>query len=136
MRTRPYPSPLAERLGGLLQQQRQQHRLTQSEVAERSNLSLKYFGEIERGEANVTLDALERIAAALEWDPWSLFSNEATPISQSVHRLLVVELTGARQRLQAVIDWLLALDPTTPKQSQTAAVDAPGRAKVNRGGRS
>lgn len=104
---------LKERLGSVLQQQRQHHGFTQSELAERANLSLKYLGEVERGEANVTVDALERIAAALEWDPWELFNNERTPISQSVHQLLIAELTSARQRLQTVIDWLLALDPAT-----------------------
>jgi transcriptional regulator with XRE-family HTH domain len=113
----------------VLQQQRQHHGYTQSELAERANLSLKYLGEVERGEANVTVDALERIAAALEWDPWELFNNERTPISQSVHQLLIAELTGARQRLQTVIDWLLALDPAT-RPNVPAALDQrkPGEA--------
>jgi transcriptional regulator with XRE-family HTH domain len=95
----------------MLQQQRQHHGLTQFELAERANLSLKYLGEVERGEANVTVDALERIAEALEWDPWELFNTDRTPISESVHTLLVGELTSARQRMAMVIEWLTALDP-------------------------
>jgi transcriptional regulator with XRE-family HTH domain len=100
-------------LGTLLQARRHVCGYTQSELAERANLSLKYLGEVERGEANVTVDALERIAIALEWDPWELFSNERTPVSQGVHGLLVAELTAARDRLETVIDWLRAVDPAT-----------------------
>jgi transcriptional regulator with XRE-family HTH domain len=110
----------------VLQQQRQHHGYTQSELAERANLSLKYLGEVERGEANVTVDALDRIAAALEWDPWELFNNERTPISQSVHQLLIAELTSARQRLQTVIDWLLALDPATRPKVPASLERKPG----------
>jgi transcriptional regulator with XRE-family HTH domain len=134
-------STLKERLGQVLQEQRHRHGDTQAELAERANLSLKYLGEVERGEANVTVNALERIATALEWDPWELFSNERTPISQSVHQLLIAELTSARQRLQTVIDWLLAFNPAAQRQSDSDKRRAPENGKrrrvlPKRGGRS
>lgn len=102
---------LAQRLGALLQRRRRQLGLTQAELAERASLSLKYLGEVERGEANVTIDALDRIATALGWNPWSLFASATPPISQQVHQLLVSELSGAQHRLKTVVDWLLAIDP-------------------------
>lgn len=60
---------LARRLGALLQQQRQRLGLTQAIVAERAELSVKYLSAIERGEANATVNALDRLATVLEWDP-------------------------------------------------------------------
>jgi transcriptional regulator with XRE-family HTH domain len=43
--------------------------LTQAELAEHADLSLKYVGEIERDEANTTLEVLERLAAAVGCNP-------------------------------------------------------------------
>jgi transcriptional regulator with XRE-family HTH domain len=124
---------LAQRLGALLQRRRRQLGLTQAELAERANLSLKYLGEVERGEANVTVDALGRIAVALAWDPWSLFASATPAISQSVHQLLFAEVSGARNRLQTVVDWLVAIDPALrvpveiTEDESLAAVAQPGR---------
>lgn len=39
--------------------------LSQSELAELSNISVGYVGKIERGEANPSLDVYWRVAAAL-----------------------------------------------------------------------
>lgn len=102
---------LRVRLGAVLQRQRQRLGLTQAVLAERADLSLKYLGEIERGEANATIEAIERVAAELQWDPWDLFSLDRQPISQGVHQLLTAELTHTCQRLQALGDWLAAFDP-------------------------
>lgn len=102
---------LRVRLGAVLQRQRQRLGLTQAVLAERADLSLKYLGEIERGEANATIEAIERVAAELQWDPWGLFSLDRQPISQGVHQLLTAELAHVCQRLQALGDWLAAFDP-------------------------
>ena len=39
--------------------------MTQERLAEKSDLSYKYLGEVERGDVNVSLDSLVRIAKAL-----------------------------------------------------------------------
>lgn len=39
--------------------------LTQEELADRASLHRTYVGSVERGERNVTLDSLDRIAKAL-----------------------------------------------------------------------
>lgn len=52
-------------VGSVLQKHRLQHVLTQADVAEMVGLSLKYLGEVERGEANPSLDVIARIAHTL-----------------------------------------------------------------------
>lgn len=45
---------------------RKQAHLSQEELAEKSDLSYKYVGEVERGSVNISLDSLVRIAKALK----------------------------------------------------------------------
>lgn len=47
---------------------------SQEELAERCGLHRTYIGSIERGERNITLATLERIALALEVTPQQLIS--------------------------------------------------------------
>lgn len=46
--------------------------LTQRELAEGAGLDVKYFGRIERGGPNVTVETLVRIAGVLEVEPYEL----------------------------------------------------------------
>src|SRR3954452_16792157 len=47
--------------------------LSQEKLAERAGASWKHVGQIERGEVNVGLDVLERLARAQSVDPADLF---------------------------------------------------------------
>nr|WP_240460744.1 helix-turn-helix transcriptional regulator [Fictibacillus barbaricus] len=47
--------------------------LTQEELAERAHFQASYLAGIERGERNITLETLEKIANALEISPQDLF---------------------------------------------------------------
>lgn len=47
-------------------------RLSQEELAKRCGIHRNYIGAIERGECNVTLDTLTKIACGLEITPESL----------------------------------------------------------------
>lgn len=58
-------SPLAVRLGASIRDARAQRNLTQEQLAERASLSKNYIGNIERGEYDVTVSTLHRVAAAL-----------------------------------------------------------------------
>jgi transcriptional regulator with XRE-family HTH domain len=53
-------------LGENIRTHRQRLKLSQEKLAERAELHHNYIGDIERGEENVSVDALMRIAAALD----------------------------------------------------------------------
>jgi transcriptional regulator with XRE-family HTH domain len=101
---------LRERLGMALQQQRRVHGLSQAQVAKLAKLSLKYVGEVERGEANVSMDALERLTTALEWDPFELPLREQDTLPEGVRTLLLAELTHMQHLVQTAISWVQTLD--------------------------
>ena len=64
---------LRARLARNLRRLRAERGLTQEEVAERADLNRNYVGMIEREENAPTVDAIERIAAALQVDAVALF---------------------------------------------------------------
>lgn len=53
---------------------RQALKLSQEELADRCHLHRTYIGSIERGEGNITLDTLDKLARALEVEPWKLLT--------------------------------------------------------------
>jgi transcriptional regulator with XRE-family HTH domain len=101
---------LRERLGVALQRQRQVHGLSQGQIAKLAKLSLKYVGEVERGEANVSMDALERLTTALEWDPFELPLREQDTLPEGVRTLLLANLTHQLHLVQTSISWVQTLD--------------------------
>lgn len=104
-------SQLRARLGAALQRQRLRRRLTQGQLSELADLSLKYVGEIERGEANTTLDVVERLADALEWDPMEALEGVREPITEGIRRMLIAENEQTSARAKMMMTWLEALDP-------------------------
>jgi transcriptional regulator with XRE-family HTH domain len=61
------PIPKHRRLlGENIRAQRKRLRLSQEKLAEKADLHPVYIGDIERGEENVSLDSLVRIAKALK----------------------------------------------------------------------
>ncbi|MDO5639731.1 MAG: helix-turn-helix transcriptional regulator [Neisseria sp.] len=54
--------------------------MSQEELAHRSNISRVYIGEIERGERNVTIDLMEKIARALDISLERLLQPDLTKI--------------------------------------------------------
>jgi transcriptional regulator with XRE-family HTH domain len=101
---------LRERLGLALQRQRQVHGLSQSQLAQLAKLSLKYIGEVERGQANVSMEALERITTALEWDPFELPLREQDTLPEGVRTLMLADLTHMQHLVQTAIGWVQTLD--------------------------
>jgi transcriptional regulator with XRE-family HTH domain len=101
---------LSERYGLALQKQRQAHNLTQAQLARLAKLSPKFVGEVERGEANPTLESLERFSAALEWDPFELPLREQDTLPEGVRTLLLAELTHMQHLVQTAISWVQTVD--------------------------
>jgi transcriptional regulator with XRE-family HTH domain len=55
-----------------LRRLRYDKKLTQEELADRSGLSARYVGSIERGAVSASVSILGRVAAALDVDPCDL----------------------------------------------------------------
>lgn len=66
---------LQRRLGRNLRTLRKAKGLSQEAFADVLAIHRTYMGGLERGERNVTLKTVERIAAALEVDPVELFAD-------------------------------------------------------------
>lgn len=64
--------PIAELFGERLKQRRLSQKLTQAQLAERANTTPAYVSQVERGQANPTLDAMAKLAEVLEVNIWDL----------------------------------------------------------------
>jgi transcriptional regulator with XRE-family HTH domain len=60
-----YLNEVRARFGAALRERRVRQHLTQEELAERSGLSYKFIGEVERGKGNPTLTTIASLADAL-----------------------------------------------------------------------
>ena len=60
---------LAKALGGKIREQRKARGFSQDALALACKVDRSYMGRIERGEVNITVEKLYRIAWALECDP-------------------------------------------------------------------
>ncbi|MCY1217160.1 helix-turn-helix protein [compost metagenome] len=63
---------LAKALGGRIRAQRKACRISQDALALACSIDRSYMGRIERGEVNITVEKLYRIASELACDPSSL----------------------------------------------------------------
>lgn len=66
-----------------VRQVRRLKELSQEEVAFRANISRVYMGGVERGERNITIDLMERIAEALDIPLEQLLQQNLTKIGES-----------------------------------------------------
>lgn len=67
--------------GNCLQKLRKKKKLTQLQLAEKSGLSLKHLGEIERGRGNPSLESLNSLAESLDLTLPELFSFQVQEVS-------------------------------------------------------
>jgi transcriptional regulator with XRE-family HTH domain len=65
-----------QRLGDRIRARRQEMNLTQAALAERCGLHRTFIGSVERGERNVAVLSLRRIARALRTTPAELLDGE------------------------------------------------------------
>ncbi len=59
-------SKVAKALGAKIKQIRKEKDLSQMEVAERANLNLTYYNQVENGKRNPSLKTIEKIARAFK----------------------------------------------------------------------
>jgi len=70
---------LQRRVGQNLRAYRRQHGLSQEALANLLGVHRTYMGGVERGERNLTLRSVERIAERLELDPIELLRDDKSP---------------------------------------------------------
>ena len=58
-------TPLQTKFGQLVREKRLPLELSQEELAERANLHFTYIGSVERGERNISLENIAKLAKAL-----------------------------------------------------------------------
>jgi len=59
-------SDVRMKLGAMIRAERKKKGLSQAKLAEKVDISAKYLGEVERGEGNITVSKLDRIAVVLK----------------------------------------------------------------------
>ncbi|MGA2455581.1 MAG: helix-turn-helix transcriptional regulator [Solirubrobacteraceae bacterium] len=63
---------IQQKLGAAIRAEREQQGFSQEGFAARAGIDRSYFGAIERGRFNVTLDTLAKIAKGLDVPAWTL----------------------------------------------------------------
>jgi len=81
-----------EVLGKRIQSLRKKAGLTQLELAEKANLSLKHLGEIERGRGNPTLESLHNLSVALDISLMKLFDLEVDLLTTKAKEELAINI--------------------------------------------
>lgn len=64
--------PIAELFGRRLKQRRLHLGITQGQLAEQTGSTAAYVSQVERGNANPTLDVMVKLAEAVELDVWNM----------------------------------------------------------------
>lgn len=64
-----------DRIARRVREERKKHALSLEDLAERSDLTASFIGQIERGERKLSVDALDRIAQALDVSAGSLLGD-------------------------------------------------------------
>lgn len=108
---------LRQRFGDALQRQRQVRGVTQGGLADLAGLSPKYVGEIERGEANVSIDLQERLCVALDWYPFELWVTERETVGEGPRTVLSASLQNIVQLAQTGVRTLDAMQAEATRAS-------------------
>ena len=64
--------PAKVRFGMVLRRAREEMNISQEELAENANLHRTYIGQVERGERNISIDNMEKLAAAVKLNLWDM----------------------------------------------------------------
>lgn len=66
----------SEQIGEKIRIHRLSKNWTQEQLAEKSNMTASYIGQLERGEKDVRINTLEKIAHSLDMSMYELFSSD------------------------------------------------------------
>ncbi|MGW8444473.1 helix-turn-helix domain-containing protein [Paenibacillus sp. S33] len=83
---------IAEQIGAIIRTLRKEKGLTQQSLADEIDSSFSYIGRVERGESNVTIETIIKIAAALNigfFELMSLGGKQDNETILALHALLL-----------------------------------------------
>ena len=66
------PQPAKVLFGIVLRKARESLQLSQEVLAERAGLHRTYIGQVERGERNISIDNMERLAESIRMELWEM----------------------------------------------------------------
>jgi len=98
--------------------------LSQEELAEKADLHYTYIGGVERGERNLSLKSIERIASALKIDIIGLFALHLSEKSGAKNKELISDinnllLTKDIKILQLIIRIIMDIDTWSREAKQS-----------------
>lgn len=70
--------PTAELFGQRLKDRRRELGLTQTQLAEQTGSTAAYVSQVERGQANPTLEVMAKFAELIEMEVWEMLRTEPT----------------------------------------------------------
>ena len=109
---------ILKQFGDRVRDLRKAQGLSQEDLAEKADLHYTYIGGVERGERNLSLKSIERIALALKMDIGELFSQrsstkegtEGNKIIGEINKIIetknTVVLQLIRQLVKDIDDWV------------------------------
>lgn len=110
----------AEEIGAKIRLHRIARNWTQEQLAELSNMTASYVGQLERGEKDVRIHTIEKIARALDMSVYELFTDEKEAFLQEkkwVWESIVLLLKHNEQKQRQAYRILRELlEPIEPEQ--------------------
>ena len=105
-------------LGAKIRKLRKERRLSQEALAEKADLHYTFIGEVERGEKNISLVSLEKLAKALEVTLIELFDlPELKERPDNIKKKLAHELKEFDdEKTEALLKLIKAMNVTKPKK--------------------
>lgn len=105
-------SDIAKTVGRRLRSCRQAQSFSQEKLAERAGLHPTYIGQVERGEKNLTIESLEKIAGALNMPIADVFERIEERTQDDNFPLLAYDLFASKSRKtqQQLYELLLSID--------------------------
>lgn len=104
-------SDFRDRISNMVRTKRKSRRLTQEKLAEQTNLTTGFIGQIERGESMPSLENLLALVTALDMDPRALFYDAPQGDSDYAELCaIMVRMTPSQRKLLLKIAKLIQED--------------------------